>query len=155
MGKLKDSSSGVTEKRAGYQVGVFKDGRLKKIMKLKEGSAYIRQKSKKIKEDRPKRECSSKQLEALAKGRKIREKNRTSSSSSSSTTSKKIERVTSVKNQHRLKDSRVQGHRPRAEKARVAREKELDSGKHRSGGDSAYDSDRAYGGGGVSDSEDE
>lgn len=135
MGKHSDkSSSGVSNHRAGYQVGVFKDGRLKKIMKLKEGSAYIREKSKKIREDRPKRECSSKQLEALAKGRAIREKNRAKGAPRT--------RVTSVKNQHRMKDSKVQGHRKKAEKARVRREKEMESGKHRD--DSGYNSDSAY-----------
>lgn len=139
MGKSSEkSSSGVSNHRAGYQVGVFKDGRLKKIMKMKEGSAYIRQKSKKIKEDRPKRECSSKQLEALAKGRAIREKNRTSSGEKAKPVRT---RATTVKNQHRMKDGKVQGHRKKAEKARLRREKEMESGKHRK--DSEYTSDSA------------
>jgi len=50
--------------REGYQVGVFKDGKLKHIMKLQEGQHYIREKTKKIKESKPKRECSKAQLEA-------------------------------------------------------------------------------------------
>lgn len=140
MGKSSEkSSSGVSGHRAGYQVGVFKDGRLKKIMKMKEGSAYLRQKSKKLKEDHVKRECSSKQLEALAKGRAIREKNRADGAKTKPVKT----RVTSVKNQHRIKDSKAQGHRKKSEKARVRRDKEMDSGKHRSGGDGAYDSDSA------------
>lgn len=140
MGKSSEkSSSGVSGHRAGYQVGVFKDGRLKKIMKMKEGSSYLRQKAKKLKEDHVKRECSSKQLEALAKGRAIREKNRADGSKSKPVKT----RNTSVKNQHRIKDSKAQGHRKKNEKARVRREKEMDSGKHRSGGDGAYDSDSA------------
>lgn len=141
MGKSSEkSSSGVSGHRAGYQVGVFKDGRLKKIMKMKEGSAYLRQKTKKLKEDHVKRECSSKQLEALAKGRAIREKNRAELGAKAKPVKT---RVTSVKNQHRIKDSKAQGHRKKNEKARVRREKELETGKHRSGGDGAYDSDSA------------
>lgn len=117
-------------------MGVFKNGRLKKIMKMKEGGAYIREKAKKIKEDRPKRECSEKQLQALAKGRALREKNRQLGAKSKPVT----QRVVSVKNAHRVKDSKAQPHRKKAEKARVRRDKESETGKYRSG-DDEYTSD--------------
>jgi len=141
MGKKRDHDS-IPTSREGYQVGVFKGGRLKKIMKMKEATGYLRHKAKKIKEDRPKRECSEKQLQALAKGREIREKNRSSSSSSSSGAKAKPvkTRTTSAKNAHFGRESENQGHRKRAEKARVRRKKE--DGKYR-GGDDQYNSDSA------------
>lgn len=146
------------ENRSGYTVGVFKDGKIKSVMKLNEAGNYIKEKSKKIRENRPKRECTSAQLEALAKGREIREKNRGSSSSSSSTKKEKKSKGGGVtfssanssshpsaprpktKNIPYAKDSKVKT-KSGANKARVRREKEMAEGKHRKGGDSQYNSD--------------
>lgn len=135
MGKNKGDVSGTRE---GYEVGVFKNGRLKKIMKMKEGGQYIRHKVKRLKEDKPKRECSAKQLEALAKGRAIREKNRASGEKSKPVR----QRATAVRNLHRASDSKSLGHNKKKEKARVRREKEMDTGKFR-GHESQYTSDES------------
>jgi len=135
MGKKRDNEN-IPSTREGYQVGVFKGGRLKKILKMKEATGYLRQKAKKIKEDRPKRECSKKQLEALAKGRQIRESNRASGAKAKPVKA----RATSAKNVHFNREQDNQGHRKRAEKARVRRKKE--DGKYR-GSDDQYHSDSA------------
>jgi hypothetical protein len=121
------------EHREGYQVGVFKNGRLKKIMKLHEGSQYLREKTKKIKSDKPKRECSPAQLAALAKGRAIRDSGRAQSSGGKRDDSHRGSAPRpSVKNAHRAKESKVApSGRKKSEKARVRKEKEMETGKHR------------------------
>lgn len=129
------SSSSSGSSREGYQVGVFKNGRLKKIMKMKEGSSYIREKVKRMKEDRPKRECSEKQLQALAKGRAVREKNRASGIKPKPVK----QRAPTIANAHRAKDGKSLPHKKKAEKSRVRREKENETGKYRSH-ESEYDS---------------
>lgn len=135
------TSTGVSSNRNGYQVGVFKDGRLKRIMKMKEGSQYLREKARKLKEDRPKRECSSKQLEALAKGRAIREKNRGSVPGEKKKPGVRA-RPVSQKNKHRVRDAKALGHNKKAEKSRVRREKEEESGHTRA--EDEYCSDSAF-----------
>ena len=121
------------EHREGYQVGVFKNGRLKRMMKLHEGSQYLRDKTKKIKSDKPKRECSPAQLAALAKGRAIRDsgRNERGGGKHAGNTHGSAPRPT-VKNAHRAKESKVApSGRKKSEKARVRKEKEMETGKHR------------------------
>ncbi len=128
------TKSSSSSKREGYQVGVFKDGKMKHIMKIHEASQYIKEKSKKIKDKKPKRNCSDKQLEALAKGRAIREKNRGGSAPGALSAPK-----VKAKNVHHAKESKVSS-KGAANRSRVRREKEQETGKHRKH-ESAYDSD--------------
>lgn len=130
-----------SNKREGYQVGVFKDGKIKHVMKMHEAKHYIAEKSKKIKEKKPKRNCSDKQLEALARGRAIREKNR------GALAAPKVK----TKNQHRAKENRVSS-KGAANRSRVRKEKEMETGKHRKH-ESAYDSDHSDGPGASDSSE--
>lgn len=137
--------------REGYQVGVFKDGKLKHIMKLQEGQHYIREKTKKIKESKPKRECSKAQLEALARGRALREEKRGGgggskkggSSSLRGQSGKSIRKISAPKvkpkNVRYAKDQKSQTKKKQT-KARLRREKEMNEGKHRSH-ESQYTSD--------------
>lgn len=126
---------GKSKSREGYQVGVFKDGKMKHIMKIHEANHYLKEKTKKLKEKRPKRECSDKQLEALARGRAIREKNRKGGALSAP----KVK----TKNQHRTKENKVSS-KGSANRSRVRKEKEMETGKHRKH-ESAYDSDHSDG----------
>lgn len=126
-------SSSSKKKREGYQVGVFKHGKLKHIMELGEASNYVREKQRKIKESKPKRECSKAQLEALARGRAIREKNRDGKGGGLSAPKPR------VKSAIHAKETKAKS-KSKQNKARVRREKELSTGKHRSH-ESQYDSD--------------
>jgi len=121
--------------REGYQVGVFKDGKLKKILKMKEGVNYIKEKERKERAKRPKRECTPAQLKALAAGRAMRD------AMKSKKDPKLAEKVLKQKNVQFAKENKVKYTSKKKEKARVKREKELASGKHR-GHESKYnDSD--------------
>jgi hypothetical protein len=151
----------VKERREGYQVGVFKDGKLKHIMKLQEGQHYIKEKTKKIKESKPKRECSKAQLEALARGRALREqkkaalegggssrgsikKERSSLVGSSGKSSRAISAPKpKTKNIRYAKDQKSQT-RKKTTKANLRREKEMNEGKHRKY-ESQYNSDSDHG----------
>lgn len=117
-------------------MGVFKDGKMKHIMKIHEASQYIKEKARKIKDKKPKRSCSDKQLEALARGRAIREKNRGGKNALSAPKPK-------AKNIHRAKENKVSSH-AKANKSRVRKEKEQETGKHRKH-ESQYDSDYSDG----------
>lgn len=115
-----------------YQVGVFKNGSLKKMMKLSDGHAYIKAKQKKLKSQKPKRDCSDAQLAALAKGRSIREKNKSKQSA------KLTCKAPSLKNAHRAQDRKGVSQRKKAIQHQIRKDKELETGKHRKGGDGAY-----------------
>lgn len=73
MTKRKQGGGG---RREGYNVGIFKDGQLKKMLNVNDTVHYLKEKQKKWKASKPKRECSEAQLANLAKGRAIREKMR-------------------------------------------------------------------------------
>src|SRR6266487_2622188 len=78
MGKYAASKK-KKESEDGYKVGVFKNGKMKKLLSLHEGNHYVKNK---IAKEMPKekRKCSPAQLAALARGRATREQNRSFSS---------------------------------------------------------------------------
>jgi hypothetical protein len=128
MGKSKNSEE--------YQVGVFKNNKLKKMMKLNEGQAYIKAKQKKLKAQKPKRDCSDAQLAVLAHGRSIREQNRAKNQKKQA--AKLTVRAPSLKNAHRAKDTKAASTKKKVIRHQIRRDKEMETGKHRSSGESGY-----------------
>lgn len=117
-------------KRAkGYEVGIYKNGKLKRVLNLKQGADYVKHRYSKERSRKPKRTCSERQLAALAKGREIRSAMRKDGSGSGS--ARRLgPRKPIKKNYHMHTESKVQN-RKRAEKARLRRAKEAERGKHR------------------------
>lgn len=121
--------------REGYQVGVFKDGQLKKMLGVQDSVHYLRDKQKKWKAKRPKRECSEAQLANLAKGREIRGKMMKKRQAGDGGASKKPPAGSGSKVKVKPKDSVHYKERniknanlsSKGEKTRVRKEKELTS----------------------------
>jgi hypothetical protein len=128
---------GKSRNKEDYQVGVFKNGSLKKMMKLSDGHAYIKAKQKKLKSQKPKRDCSDAQLAALAKGRSIREKNKQQSAKPKQP-AKLTCKAPSLKNAHRAQDRKGVSQKKKAIQHQIRKDKELETGQHRKGGDGAY-----------------
>lgn len=133
MGKSnhdKSSSSGSGGKGAkGYEVGVYKNGKLKRVLDLRGGLGYVKSRISKERANKPKRSCSDKQLAALAKGRAIRSAMRSDGSGSGA--AKRHGPKKPRKKDHHLHTESKSMDKRKAEKARLRRAKESSSGKHR------------------------
>lgn len=114
-------------RREGYEVGVFKNGQIKKILRLKDSPGYIREKLAKQKSRKPKRECSSAQLAALERGRAIRSAQRRDGSGSVGAPRHRPPRPRAGES-HRYGEKKVRNLSKKSEKRRMRREKEKDRG---------------------------
>lgn len=113
-----------TNSRLGYQVGVFKEGKLKKMLPVKDSVHYLRDKQKKWKAKKPKRECSDAQLAALAKGRAAR-----GASLGSKSATKKSAKPVKAKDSHYWNERSVKSTNPKKRKRAIRAKKEQESRK--------------------------
>ena len=125
MGK----SGGGGPSRVGYQVGVFKEGKLKKMLQVKDSMHYLREKQKKWKSEKPKRSCSEAQLAALAKGRAARDSNKQKGGSSSSSSSSNRAKPVKSKDSHLWQERGVKSNNPKKRQREIRAKKEQGSKK--------------------------
>jgi len=111
--------------REGYNVGVFKDGQLKKMLGVNDSIHYLRDKQKKWKANKPKRECSEAQLANLAKGREIRERMREKNFKKGMKAQGKVHVKPKDSSHYKERNIRSSNLGSKKEKARVRKEKEL------------------------------
>lgn len=114
-------------RREGYNVGVFKDGQLKKMLGVNDSIHYLREKQKKWKASKPKRECSELQLQNLAKGRAIREKMREKNFKKGAKQRGKVHVTPKESSHYKERNIKKSNLAHPKEKARVRKEKDVSS----------------------------
>jgi len=125
MGKQKDA--------LGYEAGIYKNGKLKRVLPFDAAVSYIHEKNKKAKAIKPKRQCTEAQLANLARGREVREANRRkalgikpSKKKPDNSTKQKLK----DKNSSLYRDDKVKTKR-KSEKKRIQKERDEKRGKYR------------------------